>query len=171
MSIEQYEREVNEGLKQALRTLKRIDGFVLYSLNIWTDPAAGVTSFSADTRENSGRFVKDQMTWQAEEAKRLRSLGDHELADLIDRPRSRTDNPADFEYRDIVRIEHVDWHKVVADAKDIWDAVEMVLSRTRNNAANMIPRILSTEPDAEVSIGTRRDWYDNSVPIVQKNEE
>lgn len=83
-------------------------------------------------------------------------------------PYARNNNPADFEYRNIVEIEHKDWRRLIADT-DGWDLVEDVLMRLRSDAAILIAQSLSTEPDAEVSIGTRRDWYDRPIPIPQRS--
>jgi hypothetical protein len=162
-----YERELRRGLTEAIAKLRQIDGFVLHSFNIWTDPAAGVSAFSADTRRNSDRFVRKTNAWQRAEAKRLRSRGDLELADLADRPLTRTDNPADFEYRSIIKIEHSCWQRLLLRLRG-WDLVEDVLMRLRDEAAILIAQSLSTEPDAEVSIGTRHDWYDRPIPIPKQ---
>lgn len=55
----------------------------------------------------------------------------------------------------------------MADATEGWDVVEPVLTRLRDEAARPIGQRLAIEPDAEVSIGTRKDWYDRAVPIVR----
>lgn len=168
MEASTYENELRRGLTEAIGMLTQINGFVLHSFNIWTDPEAGVSAFSADTRSNSERFVREAAEWQDQEARKLRAAGRHKLAKLIEQPRSRTDNPADFEYRNIVRIEHSNWEHVMANVENRWDVVEPVLMRLRDAAAQLINRTLRVEPDAQVSIGTREDWYDRSIPILAR---
>jgi hypothetical protein len=167
MNSQLYEDELRSGLAAAIEKLKRIDGFALYGFNIWTDPDDGVSEFSAETRRNSDQFVKETREWQASEAQNLRAGGRDDLADLIAKPIVRTDNPADFEYRGLVRIEHSDWEPSMDDV-DRWDMVEEVLTRLRDEAVALIGRSVNVEPGAEVSIGTRNDWYDRPVPVVQQ---
>jgi hypothetical protein len=167
MSVTGYESELRRGLPEAVEKLSRIDGFVLYAFNVWTDPRAGVTEFSAETRGNSDRFVREFRQWQQAEVRRLRAAGRHDLAGLLALPRARTDNPADFEHRGIVRITHSDWDKVVAGL-DAWDVVEQALARLRGEAAALIARTLPADPDAEVSIGTRKDWHDRPLRLREK---
>src|SRR5215218_2444109 len=153
MTVADYGSELRRGLAEAVEKLSRIDGFALYAFNVWTDPHAGVTEFSAETRRHSDRFAREFRQWQEAEVERLRAAGRHDLAELLARPRTRTDNPADFEHRGIVRITHANWDRVIA-GRDPWDVVEPALARLRGEAAALIARTLPTDPDAEVSIGT-----------------
>lgn len=165
MNIARYENELRQGMTEAVGKLNQIHGFVLHAFNIWTDPQVGVSEFSADTKRNSDNYVREMREWQFTEVQKLRAEGRDKLADLVARPFIRSDNPADFEHRGIVRIKHADWDlEMTGDGG--WDVVEEVLTRLRDEAAVLIGQRLSVEPDAEVSIGTRTDWRDRPVPVT-----
>jgi hypothetical protein len=168
MDARSYEEELRQGLEEAINRLAEIEKFSLYTFNIWTDLDAGVIEFSADTRDNSERVVRAMQVWQEEMANKLQRMGRPHWANSVSRPYSRNQNPAEFAYKGIVRLEHTAWSSNPVNMQ-LWDVVEKVLLRLRDRAVATISSRLEIEPDAEVSIGTRHSWYDSPVPIQSPN--
>jgi len=160
-----FEKEVRQGLENAVIKLSQIDGFVLHGFNIGTEPAAGVTEFSADTRSNSDQVVRQMREWQRKTAKRMDAIGRASWKKALLRPCVRNDNPADFKFYGIVRVTHTQWYQTAAES-DAWDRIEAVLMRLRYDAALLIGERLKVEPDAEVTISTRTDCCDRPLPIA-----
>ena len=167
MDNKRYEDELRAGMAQAIAKLAQVEGFVLYAFNVITDPDTGVSAFSADTRANSDRVVAQMRDWQQRMVAKLEAIGRQAWIAEVSRPYPRNDNPADFEFRNIVIIEHADWQQMVAGGGG-WDLVEQTLMGICDEAVDLIPRYLAVDPDAEVSIGTRRDWHDRPTPIIKR---
>lgn len=162
-----YQRELADLLNKAIDLAEKLEEFELYSLNVWTDVQAGASAISLDTYEHSQRAVAELKDYFSKQAAEAREQGDMEMASLMERPILRNDNPADFKFREFVEFEHPDWQATSRD----WDDIEQVLRVMRDQAVITCRRQLPYHPDAEVSIGTRRDWYDLPVKIRSTEEE
>jgi hypothetical protein len=168
LNLTHYENELRRGLVEAIHKLSSVPGFVLYSFNIWTDIGAGASAFSADDRANSSAVVRTVNQMKVAMAARMRAVGEHKLAEVTARPCFRNDNPAEFKLCEVVKIEHADWGQLSEENEEVCNAVEGILERTRDIAAEMIPTMLPVEPDAEVTISTRTSWCDRAVPIKRR---
>lgn len=158
MNVELYEHEMRQGLIDAIDQLARIDGLVIHAFNAWTDPSSGISEFSADTRDNSDRVVRQMQEWQEATAKTLDQIGRPTWKAAVLRPCLRNDNPAEFKYRGVVRLQHEAWNNEMDENR--WPLIQPILVRIRDEAVELIRGRLKCETDAQVSIGTERDWND-----------
>ncbi len=139
----------------------------VYTLNVWTDPAAATSAVSFDTRENSDAMIAFRDRQVETRRERLRASGTLEGADNWQDQDERICNPADFVYPNIAEFTHNSispgWEE--ESEGQCWDVLEPVLLEVRAMAQRVFSD-LSLDPEAELSVNSRLDWYDNSCPML-----
>jgi hypothetical protein len=161
-----YLREMEELLESARAAfLKLPDAPAAYTISVWTDPEAGISTVSVDTAEHSAQAVAKSNVWSAQQRESYLSAGNERMADLF-RPIDRNTNPADFRYRELVTCVHAaftaGWES--ESGGQCWDQLEPVLLRVATRAAVLfgsVPLAL----DATLAVNSRRDWFDATVPL------
>jgi hypothetical protein len=132
----------------------------VYTIAIWTDPAARRSSVSVDTRAHSDARVAALAAWARDQHPRLLAAGLPAAAEAALRVPPRNVNPADFALRDLVEVRHRAFGAPVAEVsfEDVWAALESALERVGLAALELFAD-LPLERGAEVAVNTRRDWY------------
>jgi hypothetical protein len=137
----------------------------VYTVAIWTDPSARLSTVSVDTRAHSDAQVAALTAWAREEHPRLVATGLADAADAALRLPRRNVNPADFALRDLVEVRHQAFGQApaggsspVEPSAELWDALEQALERVGLAALQLFADI-PLELDAELGVNTRGDWY------------
>lgn len=134
--------------------------FEIYSMNIWTDPNAAVSSINFDSKVNSERHVAESNEWNKKYYDKYTAAGDFEQAKLFE-PITRNRNPADFELRNFKELSNSsmpeNWDEVSEGS--CWDILEPCLKEVGEYALNKI-RTVNVHPDFEMSVNGRQDWYE-----------
>ncbi len=145
------------------KLLSQHPDMVVYTINIWTDPDATISAVNLDTFENSALKVSVINKFLRKEHERLLSVGDDEIAHLfLPLPdEGRNYNPADFALREFVTVENksFDYNWEGKSKAKCWDVLEPALKRV-GEAAMLAFSDLPLHPKAELSVNSRRDWYD-----------
>ena len=147
---QQYLNEIAALLVLAKTNLReQAPDAVVFTVNVWTDPNAAASAVSFDTREHSNRMI----------AFRNRRQGKTVY-------QGRIQNPADFAYSNISECIHgsipIGW--VEASEGGCWDILEPILLEVRDMTQREffdLPR----DEAAELSVNSRRDWYDHPCHI------
>jgi hypothetical protein len=138
----------------------------IYTISIWTDPDAASSAVSFDTRENSQAKVDAANAWSKKHFDRLMFQGEPEEAQLFLPNEGRNCNPADFAFRSVVTARHGSfdegWEELAGD--ECWELLEPAFLAVADSAREMFAD-LCLEPDAELGVNSRRDWYDQRWPL------
>lgn len=139
------------------------EGTEIYTINIWTDPNAARSAVNIDSFANSVAKVEQQNAWSKKHYDRLIAKGEFEEARLFQPTGGRLCNPADFAFREIATIKNVSFDESWEEesAGKCWDALEPALLRL-GQVARQVFSALKLHPEAELSVNSRRDWYDHS---------
>lgn len=138
---------------------------VVYTINIWTDIDAEISAVNFDDFENSSLQVESLKDFFKRAYNQYVAEGDIEMSkvSLSLPPQSRNINPADFQWREFSTIEHQcfgsDWEYKLED--ECWDVLEPALLQV-GAMAKAAFSILPLHREAELSVNSRRDWYDQS---------
>ncbi len=132
----------------------------IYTVSIWTDPNAGASAISIDTKASSAKFIKKVNAFNKKERERLLAEGEAEMAALYG-IESRNCSPADFEFRDFAEFRHrwfpPNWEENSDGA--CWELLLPILRQVASHAGAEFAK-LSHEPDAILGINSSRDWFD-----------
>jgi hypothetical protein len=135
----------------------------VYTINIWTDPDAARSAINFDTFENSVAQVAQQNAWNKKHYDRLVAEGEYDEAQLFLPSAERFGNPANFAFTEIETIQNQSfdraWEK--ESAGKCWDFLEPALLKIGGMARDMFSS-LKLHPQAELSVNSRRDWYDHA---------
>ena len=137
----------------------------VYSVSIWTDPDAAISTVSFDTAEHSATQVAALRAWAAGHQARLLARGEAEQARLLEPPAGmRNVNPADFAFRDVAEVEHRSFPQGWAHETEgrCWRELGPALDRVRERALALYAG-LPLHADAELAVHSDRDWYDGPV--------
>ena len=148
---EQYLGEIAELLARAKANLKdQAPEAIIYTLNVWTDPDAAASAVSFDTKLSSDHMIAFQN----------RRFGEQNSL------RGRIQNPADFAYSGIAECVHSSIPQSWGEESKggCWDILEPVLLEVRDMARREFSG-LPLDEAAELSVNSRRDWYDHSCCI------
>src|SRR5688500_10112918 len=136
----------------------------VYTIAIWTDPAARRSTVSADTRTNSDARLAELAARAREQHPRLLAAGLPQAAEALLQVPSRNINPADFALRDLVEVRHRAFgRRPAGDGSEpvpegVWDVLELALERVGLAALELFGD-LPLEAGAELGVNTRRNWY------------
>lgn len=161
---ENYLREMKSMVDKAMERLNsEKPDFVIYTISIWTDPNAAASAINFDSRQNSEQLVQQSNEFDKEEYEELLLEGDLEGAELF-KPETwmqRNCNPADFELPDFEETKHPDipinWE--YEKGGRCWSQLRPALTEIGNYAFNKIQE-MRIEPDFELAINSKKDWYD-----------
>lgn len=150
------------------RMMEKHPDVVIYTINIWTDPGAAVSAVNFDTFENSVAKVKSANAFSKKYYDEYMAKGDEEMAKLFFPipPEGRNSNPADFAFRVFVEIEHKAFSPLWEEKSKgkCWDILEPALLKVGEMAKTSFAD-LPLHPKVELSVNSRRDWYDTTWPI------
>lgn len=137
----------------------------VYTVAIWTDPAARVSTVSVDTRANSDARVATLAAWAREQHPRLLAAGLPDAPEAVLRLPSRNVNPADFALRDLAEVRHRAFGEPLTagggaaeTSAELWDALEPALERVGLAALQLLGD-LPLDQGAELGVNTRGNWY------------
>lgn len=161
---ENYLTEMKSMVDKAIERLKaEKPEFVIYTVSIWTDPNAAASAISFDSHRNSLLKVRESNEFDKQQYEELIAEGDFESAQLF-KPETwmqRNCNPADFELRDFEEIHHPDipinWE--YEKGGRCWPQLKPALTEIGNYAFKKI-QTMPIEPDFELAINSKKDWYD-----------
>ena len=158
----EYERELHALVERATSLWRSAPARpLIYTVSIWTDPNAGRSAVSFDTRANSNAKVEQSNAWSKTQYDRLMEEGETEEAELFLPNEGRNTNPADFAFRNLVECAHSafpdDWEETSEGR--CWNELEpLLLALGKAMSSELGP--LGVERDAEIGVNSRRDWYD-----------
>ena len=132
----------------------------LYTVAIWTDPAARVSAVSVDTREHSDVRVAALAAWAREQHPRIVAAGLPEAAEAALRVPIRNINPADFALHNVVELRHRAFGPAAGfeNPDAVWKELEPALVRVALAALELFAD-LPLEDGAELGVSTPSDWY------------
>lgn len=163
-SKENYLTEMKSMVDRAIERLKaEKPEYVIYTVSIWTDPNAGTSSINFDSKQNSIHEVQQSNAFDKEEYEELIEEGDLEGAELF-KPETwiqRNCNPANFELRDFEEVTHADFpiNWEYQKGGKCWSQLQPALIEIGNYAFNKIQE-MQMDPDFELAINSKKDWYD-----------
>ena len=165
---DEYISEMRALLAQARANLQAQQPAVTaYTVNIWTDPDAACSAVNIDTIKNSQWRVDKSNRYSAAERERLLAVGDTDMAALFMPQSGRNANPADFAVAGIAECEHTSFPQGWEQASDgeCWDTLEPALLEV-GELARVAFADLPLHPEAELSVNSRRDWYDHTWALA-----
>ena len=161
-----YQAEMRSLVTAAIRAWRALElpaRKPIFTVSIWTDPNAAASAVSIDTRENSDCQVREVNEYNQRQHDRLVQEGDFEMAAHFEDRATRNCNPADFAFREIASCRHdcfpENWEDKSVGA--CWDQLEPALATVAAWACSEFQQ-LDLEPEAELAVNSRRDWYDNT---------
>jgi hypothetical protein len=165
-----YHDEMGRLLRAAQGTLVAEHPTIrVYTVAIWTDPEARLSTVSVDTRAHSDAQVAALAAWVREQQPLLLAAGLAEAAEAALRLPPRNIRPADFALRDLVEVRHGAFGQPTIEggpaelSAELWDELEPALERVGLAALQLLADI-PLEPDAELGVKTRGDWYGRTRP-------
>ncbi len=142
-------------------------GFVVYTVCIWTDPDAGVSSISFEDEEHSLLTVEEsyQSRKQIYDTHKdyLEQQFGQEYIQLLLSKGTRNDNAADFRLRDYIEITNASisnllWQKL-EDKEEGWRQLTPRLHEIAEYALEKI-QSLPLHEDFELAVNGSKDWYE-----------
>ena len=134
-----------------------------YSVSIWTDPNAGISSINFDTKINSDKSVEKSNKFIKKQYKQLVAEGDLEMAELFKSSIDRNSNPADFKLRDFEKTKHskfpANWE--FKTGGKCWKDLKPALTEIGKYAFKKI-QTLNVDNDFELAVNSNKDWYDKT---------
>lgn len=161
---ENYLTEMKSMVDKAIERMKaEKPEFVIYTVSIWTDPNAAASAISFDSQRNSAMQVQQSNEFDQQQYEELIAEGDFDSAQLF-KPETRIQrncNPADFELRDFEETHHPDipinWE--YKKGGRCWPQLKPALTEIGNYAFKKL-QAMPIEPDFELAINGKKDWYD-----------
>lgn len=159
-----YLNEMKAMVDKAIDRLQTKKGkFKIYSVSVWTDPNAAVSSISFDTKVNSDKVVGKSNRYSKKKYDEFIAEGDLEMANLFKEVSRRNCNPADFKLRDFEKAKHsyipINWESKT-DGK-CWKILKPALAELGKYTFKKV-QSLPLENDFELAINSDKDWYDRT---------
>ena len=156
-----YILEMSRLLADSIKTLnKHHKDFLVYSVNIWTDPNAAISAINFDSKDNSDKAIKSSNDFNKKYYDNYIQAGDTEQAKLFEQTITRNCNPADFELAQFATIENTsfqaDWEE--NSNGGCWDILEEALKEFAVMAIDKL-HTMNLHPEFELSVNGREDWY------------
>lgn len=144
--------------------------FEIYTVSIWTDPNAAVSSINFDSKRNSDKNVRRSNEWSKKYHDQFVAEGDLEQAKLFEPRTGRHCNPADFELRNFELINNPsirvkDWEFQTNGR--CWTTLQPVLKEIGAYAFKKLLK-LNIHADFELSVNGKKDWYQFTWPQKRK---
>jgi hypothetical protein len=157
-----YLKEMTAMVDKAVQRLStEKHDFEIYSLSIWTDPSAKMSSINFDSKKNSDQKVAKSNEWNKKYYDKHIAQGDLEQAKLFEPIKTRNCNPADFELRDFEELSNAsipdNWEERTKGR--CWDLLEPALKEVGEYTFDKI-RSQKIHVDFEMSVNGRQDWYE-----------
>ena len=137
----------------------------VYTISLWTDPDAAMSSLSIDTLSHSSSVVSEANAYNAQQRAYWLDRGDAAMAELFGAI-TRNCNPADFDHRDVCTVRHAsfadDW-EIRSDGA-CWDVLEPLLEVVGRVAAARFAHVEHAS-DAIVGVNGRHDWFQTELPV------
>jgi len=159
---ELYKKEMLEMIKRALKRINKTNtDFEIYTVSIWTDPNAGISAISFDSKENSDRVVKEANKWSKKHYDKLIKENKADEAEMYLPSEGRSSNPADFELSNFTECDNnafdENWEQ--ASNGKCWAELEPMLMQIGEAAFIEIQR-MNLSPDFQLGVNGRNDWYE-----------
>jgi hypothetical protein len=158
-----YLKEMKKMVDEAINRLQaEKPSLSIYTVSIWTDPNAAMSSINFDSKENSLAKVEKANEWSIKYYEQYLAEGDLEQAELF-KPinGTRIVNPADFLLRDFEQIKNrsfpANWEGDT-DGK-CWKHLNPALTEVGDYAFLRIKN-LNVENGFELAVNSEQDWYD-----------
>ncbi|WP_139924114.1 hypothetical protein [Hymenobacter sp. DG01] len=139
--------------------------YEVYTVSIWTDPNAGASSISFDSKMHSdqqnARFNELLQRHQL----RLSAVEDQQKSEVFEPLTGHNDNPADFEIPDFEEVQHecIELNWEFDSDGECWDLLEPALQEI-GNYAFVQSHLLQKHPEFELAVNGRHDWYESTWP-------
>ena len=160
-----YYKEMIEMVDKSITRLQNeMPSLKIYTISIWTDPNAAVSSINFDSKSNSLKNVEESNKWNKKYYDQYLAEGDLEQAELFKPNEStRVCNPADFELRNFEEVSHNSFPENWESDTDgeCWKELEPALMEIGNYAFLKVKN-LNLEEGFELSINSHKDWYDKT---------
>jgi hypothetical protein len=159
-----YLKEMASLISAAKNTLKtKHPDIEVYSINIWTNPNAAISAVNVDTFQNSSTVVEQYNQWAKVQHDHWVAKGDLEVAKSFLPIQGRNYSVADFALTELEIIEHrafdSNWESISQGR--CWELLEPALLKAGELAKEIFAN-LRLHPEAELSVNSRRDWYDHT---------
>ncbi len=160
-----YLTEMNVLIEKAFeRITKEYTDYKIYTISIWTDPNAAISSINFDSKTNSIKTVEKSNQWSKKYYDEHIANKDFEQANLF-KPinGTRLCNPAEFELRDFEEFKHKsiedNWEEI--SSGKCWTKLNPALLEIGNIAFEKTKK-LNLESDFELAVNSNLDWYDKT---------
>jgi hypothetical protein len=134
--------------------------FEIYTMSIWTDPNASISSICLDSKINSDEKIKQSNEWNKKYYDQYIAEGDLKQAKLFE-PLTRNCNPADFHLCEFVEIKNksipTNWEDKTGG--NCWEDLEPVLKEIGEYAFKKTQE-LNIHSEFQLSVNGRQDWYE-----------
>jgi hypothetical protein len=165
-----YLSEMRKLLQKARRRwMKENPDVEVYSINIWTDPAARASAVNFDTRRNSVAKVAAAKRFARHQRAHSLRMGDKKMAQLFElwEAIDRETNPAEFAFALLAETDHRSFDAKWGESKRCWRTLQPLLLKVRELAASTFAD-LKLHADAEVSVNSEKSWCDHRAPMVRR---
>ena len=170
-----YLEEMDRLLAEAKRKLlAKSPDTEVYTISIWTDPNGAVSAVNFDTLDNSVEKVRQSNKWKKSYYDEYMAQGDEESAGLFRPFEGRNQNPADFRFSKIAKVEHRSFagedRPILIAGGDkpvdspVWPVLESLL-QTVQERARALYRDLLLHPEARIAVNSPASWYDYEMPM------
>ena len=162
-----YQAEMAGLLQTAASTLQRDHPrAVVRAVSVWTDPGAAASAVSIDTAAHAASALQRLAAMRDQLRRKAEAGGQEEVAALLATPVTRSENPAEFAFRNIALVNHEAFAPVYdpEETEELWAALAPALVDVRAEAVAVFSD-LPLEPDAELGINSPTSWYTDLVRL------
>lgn len=159
---------LTEMMRMVNKAMRRLESeypyFKIYTISIWTDVNAAASAINIDSKANSLKLVEQRNKFN-------KKIYDYHLTEgnLEDAAKfkpfkgTRVFNPADFELRCFEEADHKSFPKGWEEKTNgrCWKQLEPALIEI-GDYAFMLSKVLNLEKGFELSINSKKDWYDTT---------
>ncbi len=157
-ALKRFDAEMREMVCAAAETLAtRRPRFEIYTVAIWTDPAAALSCIAVDTQRHSRKVQRDYIRF-------LRQM--HRRAPDVCEPLTKREleairacNPASFKIPEAAMVEHR-WFP----GTPRWEWLRPALRRIQKFCIAEFKH-LRLHPEAVIGINSPKDWFTNEKPF------
>jgi hypothetical protein len=161
---ERYLTDMKSLIDESITKLKaERPRFKVFSVSIWTDANAGVSSINLDSRANSHKHITKWNKYNQKKYREFVKEGDLEMAALFNQQIDRNVSPADFLLRNFIVKRHLKFPKHWEEKSNgqCWKILRPALTKVGNYAFKKM-QALPLETDFELAVNSQRDWYDKT---------
>ena len=162
----QYQSEMRAMVDTAIERMKtEHPNYEVFTASIWTDPNAGASSISFDSKAHSEQQMIKANEWNKKHYDQFIAAGDYNRAKLYEPSTDRNENPADFDLVDFeeAQHEHIELNWEYESDGDCWHELEPALKEAGDYAFYKL-KALNQHQDFELSVNGQQDWYEFTWP-------